>query len=354
MKKTSIEKRKIPGVSYAFTKDGIELPVLDISNPLFISSIDEVKLERMIWEIAPEAKKRAESFNKIPAFIKRFLSKRSFIMAGMMEMTSGSEYLSGLSTMMMKLGPGFIGKGRGKFLDRLGSGAVGAVMIRMRTRDTSRFLASSIISSLKASPGKDLCLINIGGGTATDSLNALILIHKSEPELISEIKIELNILDVDDYGPYFACRCAEALISETGVLNGIKLSCRHNSYNWRDVSGLGELLKRRTEWVSIFSSEGGLFEYASEEDIVNNLRIISQNVRNGTSFSGSVVKDPFNVDPVFSETLDLTTIKPVQYGMEGLKMLAEKSGWSIFNISDINPRYIIFSLSLNSPSRFMV
>ena len=45
MKKMIVEKSKIAGISYAFTKDGIELPVIDITHPLFISSIDEEKLE---------------------------------------------------------------------------------------------------------------------------------------------------------------------------------------------------------------------------------------------------------------------------------------------------------------------
>jgi len=344
MERIKVEKSKIPGISYAVTKDGIELPVLDITNPLFVSSIDEEKLERMIREIAPEARKRVESFNKIPLFIKQYLSKRSFIMAGMIGMTSGNEYLSGLSTMMMKLGPGLIGKGRRKLFDRLGSKAVGAVMIRMRTRDTSVFLANSIKNTLKLYHGKDLCLINIGGGTATDSLNALILVSKSEPELISGIKIELNILDIDDYGPYFAIRCAKELISERGVLSGINLSCRHIIYNWRNASSLGELLTSRIDWITLFSSEGGLFEYGEEEDIINNLKLISENITNQTSISGSLVKDPLNVDSIFSETLDMTTIKPKQYGMEGLKRLANKSGWKISFTSDRNPRYIIFAL----------
>ena len=350
MKKKIVEKRKIPGISYAFTKDGIELPVLDITHPLFVSSIDEEKLERNIREIAPEAKKRAESFKKLPLFIKRFLSKRSFIMAGMMDMTTGNEYVTGLSTMVMKLGPGFIGKGRRKLLDRLGSRAIGAVMVRMRTRDISGFLANSIKGSLKTFPGKDLCLVNIGGGTATDSLNALILVLKSDPELISGKKIELNILDVDDYGPYFAISSARELISDEGALKGISLSCRHIDYNWRDVTGLDELLKERAEWVTLFSSEGGIFEYGEEEDIINTLRVISRNTGNQTAFCGSLVKDPFNVDPVFSETLDLTTIRPMQYGQEGLKKLADKSGWKISITSDRNPRYIIFSLVPDSKS----
>jgi hypothetical protein len=348
MKRKPVENNKIPGVSYALTMDGIELPVLDITNQHFISSINEEKLERMILEIAPEARKRAESFKKIPLFIKRYLSKRSYIMSGMLEMESGNDYVSGLSTMMMKLGPGLIGKGRGKFLDRLGSGAVGAVMVRMRTRDVSSFLASSIAKSLKAFSGKDLCLVNIGGGTSTDSLNALILVSKTEPELISGIKIELNILDVDEYGPYFAIMSAKELISERGVLKGINLSCRHISYNWKDVSVLEDLLMNRKEWVTLFSSEGGLFEYGEEEDIIKNLRVISRIVKNKPVFSGSVIKDTLNVDPIFSETLDMMTIKPKQYGLEGLKRIADKTGWKFSDISDKNPRYSVFSMTSDS------
>lgn len=115
-----VEKYKIPGVSYALTKNGIELPVLDMTNPLFISSIDEKKLEDMIREIAPEARKRAQSFNKLPLFIKRFMSERSYIMAGLMEMTENKEYVTGLSTMMMKLGRVLLEKVVKNFLTGLG------------------------------------------------------------------------------------------------------------------------------------------------------------------------------------------------------------------------------------------
>ncbi|HBE40398.1 MAG TPA: hypothetical protein DDW27_04205 [Bacteroidales bacterium] len=45
-----------------------------------------------------------------------------------------------------------------------------------------------------------------------------------------------------------------------------------------------------------------------------------------------------------------STIKLKQYGIEGLKNLAEKSGWKISTISDTNPRYIIFTLFLDSKS----
>jgi len=341
LKKLRTEKNKIPGVCYAFTWDGIELPVLDITHPLFISSIDEGKLEGMITRIAPEARKRAESFNRMPLLIKRFLSKNSFIMAGMLGTKTDNEYVSGLSTMMMKLGPGLIGKG--KVLDRLGAKTSGAIMVRMRARDTASFLADSIRTALKNSGRKELCLVNIGGGTATDSLNALILLAKSDPGLIPGIKIELNILDVDDYGPLFAIRSVEALMSG-GPLKGMDITCRHVLFDWRETSVLSALLTKRADWLTLFSSEGGLFEYAEEDDIINVLRTIAENVNSPAYISGSLIKDPLNVDPVYSETVEIMPFKPKQYGIDGLKRIAEISGWKINATSDKNPRYLIFSL----------
>ena len=43
-------KKKIPGLSYAFTGNGVELPVLDITHPLFLSSIAQAGLlMKVIW-----------------------------------------------------------------------------------------------------------------------------------------------------------------------------------------------------------------------------------------------------------------------------------------------------------------
>jgi len=42
-------RKKISGLSYVFTKNGVELPVLDITHPLFISNIDEVSSKKVIY-----------------------------------------------------------------------------------------------------------------------------------------------------------------------------------------------------------------------------------------------------------------------------------------------------------------
>jgi hypothetical protein len=37
---SEVNKNKVPGVSYVFTDCGLELPVLDITHPLFTASIN--------------------------------------------------------------------------------------------------------------------------------------------------------------------------------------------------------------------------------------------------------------------------------------------------------------------------
>jgi len=96
-------KSKIPELSYAFTLNGIELPVLDITHPYFVSCTDEKTLTKLLPYVEKNAEKNAEKFNKIPAFIKRFLIKHSFAMAELLEVEKQNEFASGITTIMMKL-----------------------------------------------------------------------------------------------------------------------------------------------------------------------------------------------------------------------------------------------------------
>jgi len=114
-------RKKVPGLSYVFTENGVELPVLDITHPLFVSSIDEVKLKEMLKKAEKNAEETAEKFNNMPALITKFLTNHSFTMPELLQHKGDNAFLSGVSTLMLKLGPGLIGKGRKRFLDRLAS-----------------------------------------------------------------------------------------------------------------------------------------------------------------------------------------------------------------------------------------
>lgn len=344
MEKRILEKNKIAGLSYAFTENGIELPVLDITHPLFINSINEEKLARMLKEIEQKGEERAESFDKIPAFIKEFMAKRSYIMAGFMLKDTDDTFLSGMSTLMMKFGPGLIGKGKRKFFDRLGSKAFGAILLRMRVRDICKLHTDILITQLTNEREKNLCFINIAGGAACDSINTLITIYKNDPSLLKNREIEINVFDIDRFGPSFAINCAESLKSTGNYFNGLNVSFNHIYYNWNDTTILNEFLQKRTEWLKISSSEGGLFEYASDEDIIKNLKVLYDNSLDNMKIVGSLIRDVNTVDPGVLASMKLTNIKARLLGLVGLKKILEETAWTIENVMENNPRYLTFIL----------
>ncbi|UCG27057.1 MAG: hypothetical protein JSV24_08770, partial [Bacteroidales bacterium] len=315
MEKKIYEKKKIPGLFYAFTDNGVELPVLDITHPLFIESINEQKLGKMLKEIEKKGDERAESFDRMPAFLKNFLAKRSYIMAGFLLKDTDGTFLSGMSTLIMKLGPGLIGSGRKKFFDRLGSKSCGAVMLRMRVRDICKLQTEILIPQLMKEKGTNLCFVNIAGGTASDSINTLINIHKKDSSLLRDRCIEINVLDVEEFGSNFANRCIESLKAEGGYFHDLDISFRYINYNWNNTEQLIELLSGRGGWSVICSSEGGLFEYASDEEITQNLNILYDYTHSDMRIAGSLIRDPNTVDPGILSAMKITKVKARLLGL---------------------------------------
>jgi len=336
-------KNKLPGLSYVFTLNGVELPVLDITHPGFISSLDENKLKKMLPYVEKNAEKNAAKFNRIPAFIKNYFAKHSFAMAELLK--SEISFASGISTLMMKLGPNLIGKGKNRYWDRQVTKGFGALVIRMRVRDISKCQAAAMLPLLAKSHEKNICFINIAGGAASDSINTLLLIQQQNPELLKNRKIEINVLDIDTYGPAFADRCITALKAPGGRFNDLNISFRHILYNWNNTKQLEELLSERKEWMQICSSEGGLFEYCPDEVIIQNLNAIYKNSNEDIIIAGSLLHDIKTVDAGIIAALKIsTTIKPRFLGIDGLKSIIEKNKWKLDGIIEGNPRYLIFLL----------
>jgi hypothetical protein len=338
-----IIKNKLPGLTYVFTMNGIELPVLDVTHPDFISSIDENKLKKLLPYVEKNAEKNANKFNKIPTFIKNYFAKHSFAMAELLQ--NESSFASGISTLMMKLGPNLIGKGRKRFWDRQVTKGFGSLVIRMRVRDISTCQAETLIPLLQKSQERNLCFMNIAGGAASDSINALFIIQHKNPELLKNRKIEINVLDIDTYGPSFANRCITALKAPNGRFNDLNISFRHIQYDWNNTVKLENLLTERKGWVQICSSEGGLFEYCSDEVINQNLKTLYNNSTEDIIVTGSLLHDIKTVDAGIIAALKISTaIKPRFLGVDGLTNIIEKNKWKINTVLQGNPRYVIFSL----------
>jgi hypothetical protein len=94
----------------------------------------------------------------------------------------------------------------------------------------------------------------------------------------------------------------------------------------------------------IGSSEGGLFEYASDEDIIRNLNLLSENSPENMRIVGSAIRDVNTVDAGIKASMKLTSIKARLLGEKGLKELLEKTSWRVEKIENNSPRYLTFSL----------
>jgi len=339
-------KNKISELSYAITLNGVELAVLDVTHPLFISSIDEDKLKEILQKVEKTADKTAEKFNNMPSFIKNFFAKRSFAMSELLQESNADEYLTGISTLMLKLGPNLIGKGKKRFFDRLSSRGIGGIVLRMRVRDISKIQAEALIPLLTKSPDRNLCFINIAGGAASDSINTLFLIQQLNPSLLINRRIEINVLDIDRFGPAFADRCITALKAPEGRFYNMDVSFNHIHYDWNNTQKLKELLSERKEWLQICSSEGGLFEYCTDEVIEQNLNTIRKNSTDDIIVAGSLMHDIETVDRGAIAALKISTaIKPRFLGLDGLNNLIRENRWNLSNIIAGNPRYLIFVLN---------
>lgn len=335
------ERNKIPKVAYAYTDNGIELPVLDITHPLFISSIDESALDTL----GEKAVIKIKSFSKRAQFYKKFLGKRSFIIRGFFLKDPDDIYLNGMSTLILKLGPGFIGNGLKQFLDRRESKGFIGMSLRMRLRDLCRIQADALMPKLLKSPQRNLCFINIAGGSASDSINTLLLILRENPALLKNRQIEINVLDIDTFGPHFADRCVQALKEKGAPFTGLDITFRHILYNWNNTAKLVDLLRERKGWIQICASEGGLFEYGLDEEIIDNLASLYKYSEDDMILASDIMLDSQDVHPAIPAMVDATGLKVRLIGKSGLAKILENTEWKPDRFMEGNPIYIIFTLT---------
>jgi hypothetical protein len=326
-----LEKNKKPGVCYAMTDDGVELPVMDITNPVFAESIDPERSGALARDFL--------KFQKSPAFFRRIFNRRSIAMRGMD--SAANTFLGGMTTYVAKLGPGMLGRGYSGWVDRKVAGAIGSVSFRLRLQDTAHLLAEELAPQLAARKAGGLHLINIGGGPAMDSLNALILIRKEHPERLTGRRISIHVLDLDRSGPSFGSRAAAALLAEGAPLQGLDIAFEYVPYDWADGSGLRKVLDGLGAGdIVIGSSEGGLFEYGSDGVIAGNLLAIREEGSRELLMVGSIFREG-----TIAHWIQTANRVPVRtFELADFKNLAASAGWAVRRVKDENPLYQIVSL----------
>jgi hypothetical protein len=314
------------------TDDGLELPVIDITNPAFEISFDERELNAQLEQFIRDAKGPAN----IPPFLRgllfAYMRSQSVLMRGLMG--SDGTFLSGMNTYLLKLGADNLNKNFFSDIDRRIAGSPASLFARLRLQDIAHLLADSLIPILDTQPKASLHLLNIGGGPAIDSLNTLILIRKDHPDLLDGRQIFIHILDLNNAGPNFGARTLTSLQSDNAPLHGLNIHFAHINYNWSHSDKLREYIKSLDgDNICAASSEGALFEYGSDDDISGNLQALFDVTPPDTIIAGSVTRaDELGLS---LNGRGMGNRAALQFrGIEAFTALANHTGWKVAKVVD--------------------
>jgi hypothetical protein len=206
----------------------------------------------------------------------------------------------------------------------------------------ARLIADGLTPALITRQDQPLCLFNIAGGPAVDSLNALILIRKEHPEWLDGRQILIYVLDIDKSGPSFGSRALDALLAKGAPLQDLVINFEHIEYDWSDVSKFRKLIDQvgAKEAVSCISSEGGLFEYGSDEAIITNLQAMQEGTPDDCFIVGSLLKDNTFIRAVG----EWNRIPNHYFSLDAFETLIHSAGWSIDRALDETPLYYVVRL----------
>jgi hypothetical protein len=258
----------------------------------------------------------------VTRLLMRLAARRSLLLRKILASDNG--YLDSISTYMLKLGvdhlpPGFDGP-----VDRKVAAAPHVALLRLRMQQIARLLAEALLAPLADAPDAPLHLVNIAGGPALDSINALIMLARAHARLIHR-PIAIHVLDAQQDGPTFGARALLALTAPGEPLHGIEVQFQHQTYDWKDTAPLARLLAGLAPRGAIIaaSSEGGLFEYGNDDAVVANLTALAR--ARVPIVAGSVTSSIEERKRVIAQT----RFRFFARGLEGFAPLAERGGYAI-------------------------
>lgn len=307
------------GLVYAKTRDGLLLPVIDVTSPPFAVPDDPASVAQLGDAFTAWLRKQ-----RMPRFLASFLLRlaapRSRLVRTLFQSDQG--YLDSITTYVLKLGADHLPSGFDSPMDRKLAGTLHAPLLRLRMQQIAKLLAGALQEPLADNAAAPLHLINIAGGPALDSVNALIVLSRARADLLRRT-IVIDVLDAQTEGPAFGANALAALQAAGGPLHGLDIAFRHRPYDWDDTAALRALLDEARGAIIAASSEGGLFEYGSDDAIVGNLAAL----RNGgvAYVAGSVTSS----SELRKEMIAQTRFKLHPRGLTGFAPLAARAGYAI-------------------------
>jgi hypothetical protein len=319
-----VNVNKQPGVSYALTKDGIELPVVDVTHPSFAINLSDSEQQALVQKFLRDP----IPFHVLPmrlrsAFL-QFLLRGSILAQGIRQ-AQGS-FMTGMQTYLLKLGPAMLGSAYAKPIDRKIAAALPAFAVRLRLQDVANLMAETLLSPLSVDPHRPLHFVNIAGGPAIDLLNALILLRKLQPGILAARQVSIDVLDLDDAGPAFGEAALHALSAPGAPLQDTCVAFRATHCNWSRTAPLQKALNeaRARNALVMCSSEGGLFEYGSDDEIVANLKVL----RASPEVCG-VVGSVTRADEPIQRLHRISSAKTIPRGLTVFRRLIGTVGWQV-------------------------
>ena len=206
-------------------------------------------------------------------------------------MAARGTFLSGLNTYLLKLGPDNLPADFHP-IDRRIAASFPAMTTRLRLQDMAALISDGLIRALSADHQRPLHFINIAGGPAADTWNGLLQLQRAD-RWLERRDISVSVLDLDEEGPAFGARAFQALQTVDEPFAGLRIRFTHQSYNWTAFHELKRIagstdLKRS---VCAVSSEGGLFEYGSDAEILGNLTAVLELTPDDAIVVGSACRE---------------------------------------------------------------
>lgn len=310
------------GVCVARTAEGFPLPVLDVTHPRFalqdtVASYEALRLELL------ETERRNR---RLPRFVMRLMLKAAARQSRLVKamFASDTDVLDSLNTYVMKLGPNNLLPPYQTTMDERFVAAPHATFMRLRTQQVATLLAAHLAEELALAGPRPLHLINIAGGPAIDSLNALIILSRDYQHL-RDIPVVIHVLDQEPSGAFFGANALAAMRAPGGRLSGFDIGFKYTPYDWNNTAPLRLLLDelRVASALVACSSEGGLFEYGSDAAIVDNLEVMAGG--GVSSVVGSVTRSA-------EARRDLTgadRFKVIPRGLEVFETLSRRANFAI-------------------------
>jgi hypothetical protein len=322
--------RPTDGLIFAKTREGLDLPVIDLTNPRFAVPVDPAAVRELYDAFVGEERRR----RRIPKFIMRMMlrsaARKSRLVRAIFNSDTG--FLDGLSTYVMKLGADNMVPPYDTPIDRRLAASPHIALLRLRMQQIAHLVAAGIADQLAAAGATaPLSLINIGGGPALDSINALILLRRAHAGLLNR-PVTIEVLDASRDGAFFGANALAALRADHGPLAGLDIQMQHQDYDWNRPAALERLVDELVSAGAVIaaSSEGALFEYGSDQAIVANLQALRAGGSGVRLVAGSVTRAD---DETRRRITAQSRFKLIPRGIEGFAPLAARAGFRIAEVA---------------------